>query len=169
MNLKISKTCKENEVHGANYANFQIEIPQINLWTFKKSEQQTENPEQPPPSNFEAQRHIPLEPQIQITNAPLQESNVSNNVQIIDINNIDYLNDNVNVEQVQNPLSELEQTHSAKSKTPFSDRFIQNNETDRVEFKNQRANTNTKRKINVCVNTFKTFLESVNSEQREIV
>jgi hypothetical protein len=44
---------KENEVHDANYANFQIDIPQINLWTFKKSEKQAENPEQPPPSNFE--------------------------------------------------------------------------------------------------------------------
>jgi hypothetical protein len=50
-------------------------------------------------------------------------------VQSIDIQNLDFLNDNVNVEQAQNPLSELEQTHSAKSKTPFSDRFIQNNET----------------------------------------
>ena len=89
-------------------------------------------------------------------------------MQSIDIQNLDFLNDNVNVEQAQNPLSELEQTHSAKSKTPFSDRFIQNNETDRVEFKNQRENTNTKRKMNGCVNTFKTFLESVNGEHREI-
>jgi hypothetical protein len=39
---------------------------------------------------------------------------------------------------------------------------------DRVEFKNQRENTNTKRKMNGCVNTFKTFLESVNGEHRKI-
>lgn len=55
-----------------------------------------------------------------------------------------------------------------KVKHPFQTDLSRTMKQDRVEFKNQRENTNTKRKMNGCVNTFKTFLESVNGEHRKI-
>lgn len=136
----------ENIDTEQEHATFEVQMPNLNYWTFK-SDKQTENSVLAPQPQ---QVPTPIAPELQdeiartITSIEMREvmQDISNNV-------LTNVNENAN-------------------KSNFNKRFVENNQKERSDFREQRENLNTKRKMIGNVNTFKSFLENVKGERQEI-
>ena len=129
--LLLQIECYENYENQNTGVTFQMEIPQLNLWTFKQTDKQSNT--QPAPA---APVNIN---QAEILSAHTNPEKVPN---------VDFLDDNL--EFVFDPVPELDihalgaNNQNQNIETPvinaenFNKRFVQNNETDRDKFIQER-------------------------------